>query len=179
MSVALLITVLAVMDGGLIGFRASAGRCGLLDKRAYYRDAIGRGMLDAFVLVAAHGLPALALAASTDDVPATLAAYVAAASPAAFAFAAFAGIALLAFVLYFSPVGDFRVLANVVVLGPFTVARPWVIAAGCGYTAFASGDASVACLAVSAAVSMIASERVFARRYASQWRALVGTGDER
>ena len=178
MSVVLLITVLAVMDGGLMGFRASAGRSGLLDKRVYYRRAIVRGMLSTFAIVVVHGVVALALAAASDDFRATLTSFVVAARPAASAFAGFTGVALLAFVLYFAPVGDFRVLANVVVLGPFTIARPWVIVCGCGYTAIASGDPSVALLSISAATSMLVAEHVFARRYASQWRALVGRPDD-
>lgn len=176
MRVVLLIAVLAVLDGGLMGFRAAAGRFGKLDKRAYYRAAIARGMLAAAALVCAHGVLAAALAAASGDFDATLGSFVEAARPVAYAFGAFASVALAAFAFYFAPVGDFRVLANVVVLGPFTIARPWVIAGGCGYAAWASHDARVALLAISASTTMLAAERWLARRYTSLWRELLSAG---
>jgi hypothetical protein len=88
-------------------------------------------------------------------------------------FGTFASAILLAFSFYFAPIGDFRALANVLVFGPLTLARPFVIVGGLAYAVYSTWDARVAIIAVVAGVSILSFESVVSRPYARAWRDLL------
>ena len=79
---------------------------------------------------------------------------------------------LATFAIYFAPIGDFRVLTSVIVFGPLTLARPWIILGGLVAAAALVPDVRVVVVAVVAGTSMLSFEKLLARRYAERWRAL-------
>lgn len=173
MSVALALAVLAFVDCVLCGFRMAAGRNGRLDKRAYYIQAVGRAALWGVVVVAANvGLTA-ALCASAPDPARTWSAFAAAGELLVVVYGTFATAIFLAFGFYFAPIGDFRVLTNVIVFGPLTLARRVVIVGGMIVAAWRANDGRVLVVAATATIAMIAFEPVLGRRYKEQWRRLV------
>jgi hypothetical protein len=72
---------------------------------------------------------------------------------------------LAAFALYLAPFDDVRVLANVLVFGPLTLARRWVIVAGLVYAVLRVPDVRVAVMACCAGTTMLSFEPLLRRRY--------------
>jgi hypothetical protein len=172
-SVALALAVMVLFDGLLAGFRAAAGRSGRLDNRVYYTGAMMRALGWSAVVVVLHAGLVAALVVTSASPSETWVHFVAEGATLVHVFGVFATLVLLAFGFYFAPFADFRVLTNVVVFGPLTLARTLVIVAGLGVVVVRNPDARTAIAAASAAVSMIGLERFLARRYEGAWRALV------
>lgn len=167
----LALVALALVDGALLGFRAAAGRSGLLEKRAYYRRAIALGALHAAAVTA--GGVALALALSALGGPGAWAALVTAGRAAATVYALFAALIVAALAVWAVPVTEVRTLASVTVLGPGTLARPWVIVAGLAWAVRAAPRGEVVALALYAAAGMLPLERYLTRRYFAVDEALL------
>lgn len=173
MSIAVLLAVLAVFDCALAGFRAAAGRLGLIDKGRYYRSAIAAGILGGVIIVAINvGLTA-AIVATSPEPDATWHELVRAGTTCVWFFGALATATMAAMALWFSPTAEIQLLATVIVLGPFTLIRPLIIAAGLGVAAARAHDVRVGLVAVAAGVTMLGFEYVLGRRYAGHWRQLV------
>jgi len=86
----------------------------------------------------------------------------------AIVYGAYATLVAAALVLYATPSIDLRTLAIVSILGPFTMMRPWVIAAGALHgVAGAAGAARplTAALALLAAAAVAAIERLLGRAW--------------
>lgn len=114
---------LLALDAGFAGYRAAAGRNPRVRKLAWYRRAVLRGLvagavLDAVVVALVLGLGIDAKAAGVAMLQ---------------VFAPFAIAVIVSMLLWFSRSLDVRVLASVLVLGPFTLLRPVVIVAGVGW----------------------------------------------
>ncbi len=125
--------VLATLDGLLCGFRTAAGRCALIDKRAYYRKAMLRGMLWAQI---ASVIAAIALAVVwkfAPDHPGLLADLRSAAHRMLWVFVPYAAIVLGALLVRAIPSTDIRSATSVMTLGPMTGLRPFVTVAGVLY----------------------------------------------
>jgi len=92
-------------------------------------------------------------------------------------FAAYASAIFAAFAFFFAPIGDFRVLTNVLVFGPFTLARLYVIAVGlvAGVARVRALESAwrVAVLALVAGTAMLLFQRWMDRLYVDRWRRLV------
>lgn len=173
MTWAALLGVLALFDCLLGGFRAAAGRNGRLEKKAYYRQALVRAALAGALLVGVHVVLALVLVSTSSTPTATWSAFVAAAQLLVAFYGAFAALTLLAFVFYFAPVGDFRALTSVIVLGPLTLFRPVVIGGGIAVAAAKATDPRVALLGCSAGLSMIFFEHLLGRAHRREWERLL------
>ena len=77
---------------------------------------------------------------------------------------------------YFAPVGDFRVLTNVIVFGPLSLLRRLVMVGGLVAAVVRVPDVRVAVMALSAGIAMLAFEPLLERAYSEQWRALLPGG---
>lgn len=170
MNVAIALAVLAFVDCTLCGFRMAAGRNGHLEKRAYYARAVGRAALAGGLVVGVHAALVLVLCISA---PGAWSAFVEAGRVLVLVYGIFATLIFLAFGFYFAPIGDFRVLTNVIVFGPLTLARRAVIVGGMIAAALRVAEPRVTAVAVSATLAMLAFEPLLGRAYADRWRALL------
>ena len=177
MIVAILLALLVLTDCVLCGFRASAGREGRLEKWDFYRASARRGLRDGIVVLVVSALLAAGLVRGAPDPIPAWDAMVRAGATATTIFASYASAIFLAFALFFAPVGDFRVLTNVLVFGPFTLARPYVIVAGlvAGVVRVRLLEPAwrVAVLALVAGTLMLLFQRWMDRPYVDRWRRLV------
>jgi hypothetical protein len=172
--IAVVLAVLAMFDLMLAGFRSAAGREGRLAKAAYFRAAVARGAWFAFAIVGAHIALAAVLVLTAPSPSTTWLELVAAGAVATYVLGAFATLTLLALLLWLSPIVEYRLLASILVLGPLTLVRPFVILGALLAACFVTHEPRVWIVAASAGTCMLAMEHVLARRYAERWRRLVG-----
>lgn len=158
-----LLCLLALLDAALAGYRAAAGRNALIDKRPYYRAAVLRGLGGGAVCLALTGAAAgLALAAAADRA-ALLRDFLAAGSSLARVYVPYAAAVGLAFAIFALPIGDTRILTSVIVFGPFTLVRPWVMAAGAALGVVTAPRPETALVVGVAVATLLGQERVLAR----------------
>ncbi len=174
MLIALVLAVLAMFDLMLAGFRSAAGREGRIAKDAYFRAAIARGAWFACAIVGAHIALAAILVVTAPSRNASWLELVAAGTVATYVLGAFATLTLLALLLWLSPIVEYRLLASILVLGPLTLVRPFVIIGALVAACVVADEPRVWIVGASAGISMLAAEHVLARRYAERWRRLVG-----
>jgi hypothetical protein len=125
--------LLATLDGALCGFRAFAGRSALIHKRPYYTGAILRGAMaaqGASFLSLGVLLVATALSHHRSELRGDLAA---AAGRMLWIFTPYAAAVLFHLSLRALPSTDIRAATSVMVLGPLTGLRPFVMIAGVLY----------------------------------------------
>ena len=173
MSIAFALALLAATDCALCGIRAAAGREGRLEKRAYYVSAAIRAFGLGLLLIGAHVLLVVLLVATAPAPATTWSSFLIAGRVCVVVYGIFATLIFVAFGFYFAPVGDFRVLTNVIVFGPLTLTRPAVIALGLAVGAILAPEPRVAIVAVSAAITMLAFQPLVSRRYHDRWRRLL------
>jgi len=164
-----LLGTLAFVDGTLCGFRAAAGRNPRIFMTGYYRRALVRGAVFAVATIAVFLLVALGLVGAGvawTELELTAARLV-------MVYGAFASLVLLALGLYLVGSFDFAVLASVLVLGPFTLLRPWVIAGGAVWAALVAPSWLAGALAVVAGATMVGFERLLDVG-SPPWRGLEG-----
>jgi hypothetical protein len=87
-TIIVMLTVLAMFDCTLAGFRAAAGREGRIDKRRHFRRAMWLGACAGLAIVACNGALAAVLVATSADAAATWSALVAAGPTAVWVFGA-------------------------------------------------------------------------------------------
>ncbi len=160
--IAVVLCALAMVDASFTGFRAFAGRDGRIVKRDAKIAAIRIG---ASAGVAALVLMALGLGALMLFNLATYDELVDAGGRMLVVNAIFAAAITLGFAAYFSPALEVRSLGTVIVLGPGTFLRPFVILGGALY-ASVGASAVVAGAALCAATIMIGIEHVLTRYFA-------------
>jgi len=123
------LVLLAVLDGAFAGFRAGAGRTSLVRpwRRGYYPGFVVAGAVAGMVCQA----PAAIVGACFVDVTtaADVARVVAAATGVFEVAGLYAAAVLTAIVIWLLAGIEGRTLVSVTVLGPFTVARPFVVLA--------------------------------------------------
>ena len=159
-----LLAGLAIVDAAFAGFRAAAGRNARIFKRAYYARHLLLGSLFGALLVAALGaLTGLLLAASADP-GGRYAELVAVGQRMLWVFVPYAGLVLSALALYLVSDHDLRAFATVAILGPFTLLRPWLIAAAAAVGLRATTDPAVCVLTLTACGSVILLGRALDRR---------------
>ena len=167
MTDACVLALLAFVDGGLCGFRAAAGRDGSIGKRGYYLRAVMRATLWAMVGTAIAALVAwLLVITATEPIRAWITLRTAG-HTLVLLYGGFATVTLMTLGFYVAPIGDYRVLTSVLVLGPLTLVRPLVIAGGLAFVSWRSGDLRVTVMAGFAALIVLSWERLLGRRYAS------------
>lgn len=171
----ILLATLALVDAGFSGFRDAAGRNPRIRKQGYFRRAVRRGLRCGVVScggVAALVVVLLARASAPAEV---FLAMSQAAESLVWAFGVYATLVLLALGVWLAAEPDLRVLASVIILGPFTLIRPWWIAATCAWVAASAASVEVVIAASGAAVGQLLIEPWLARGWrAGMPRALVG-----
>lgn len=158
-----LLTLLALVDAAFCGFRDAAGRNPRIEKRAYFLRAIRRGAvagLAAVAALAALTFTVLWLAPDPADLWLDL---LAAGRRLVLVHGAYATLVCAALLAYALPLHDVRVLAAVMILGPFTMMRPWVLAAGALLAALHATRPETAALALVSALAMGLLERLLGR----------------
>ena len=166
-----LLAVLAWFDGTLCGFRAAAGTNPRIFIGGFYRRALVRGALFSVVTLLVFSGVAVALHAVLP--PEGWRDVEQAAGRLVVVYGAFATLVIFALALYLVGHFDLGVLASVLVLGPFTLARPWVIALGAGWVAATAHSWVPGALALSTAAVMINFERLLDLGQ-PPWRGLEG-----
>ena len=179
MNVAVALALLAWVDCMLCGFRMAAGRNGRIDKRVYYMRSVARAAIVGAVVVGAHAALVVLLCLTAPDPRAAWGSFIEAGRPAVAVYAVFATAIFVAFGFYFAPIGCFRVLTDILVFGPLTLARPAVIAGGLVLAVWHVPEWRVALVAISAALAMNAFEPVLGRHFARLWTELVPGSDLR
>ena len=120
---------LFLLDAGFIGFRDAAGREGRIFKwQGYYQRAVLRGVTAG--LLALGGVGAVAAVALFLGPANTLETWEQALQPMLAVYSAYTLAVLSALSLWLVPLVEFRTLASVLVLGPFTLIRPLVVLLG-------------------------------------------------
>jgi hypothetical protein len=164
---------LALFDAVLSGVRAAAGRDGRIDKPPYYRAALPRALAVGVAVVAANAALAAGLVACAAEPAAVWANLLRAGARAVDVFGVFATVTLLALLFWFAPFRELRIVPTLVVLGPLTLVRPLVIAAGLLHAAIGASDWRVWLVAGCAGASMLGVEAIVGRAYRDGWRRLV------
>jgi len=129
----LVLYLLASLDGALCGFRAFAGRSALIHKRAYYSHALLVGAVAAQVAIflsVAVLFIAVALSSHRAELRGDLAS---AAGRMLCVFLPYAAAVLSNLALRALPSTDIRAATSVMMLGPLTGLRPFVMIAGVLY----------------------------------------------
>jgi hypothetical protein len=116
------LALLILVDGALAGFRSGAGRNPRIYLWDYYRACMVRGVLLAVLMISSFSL--LSLLCPHSD----WADLLGAGARMIFLLSKFAWLGLAALSIYLWNVHEMTVLATVILLGPMTLARPWVIA---------------------------------------------------
>lgn len=119
--------LLASVDGLLLGYRAAIGRNPLVNKRRYWARALLRGFVAGQIALAIIGAAVFLALRTTVDPDGFLADAAVAGGSMLRVYVPYALLVLPAIALYMTP---FRVLANVLVLGPFTLLRAPVLVLG-------------------------------------------------
>jgi hypothetical protein len=159
----LVLYLLATLDGGLCGFRAFAGRSALIYKRKYYAYAVVRGavaaQLASFLSLFAM-LITFAVSHHRTELRADLES---AAGRMLWVFLPYAAAVLINLALRALPSTDIRASTSVMVLGPLTGARPFVMVAGVLYGTWTARLLETRLLGVFVLVAMLSLERFLDR----------------
>jgi hypothetical protein len=129
------LVLLCLIDAGFSGWRAMAGRSGLLDKRALFRRGVALGAIGGLFSVVAAAICAALLRVSLVPAPPFLLA------PATL-FVVYAVLACLAMLLRIVPIVDLRSLISILVLAPLLILRWPVLAAGVALALWSAPEAA-------------------------------------
>lgn len=125
--------LLACVDGAFCGFRAVAGRSGLINKNWFYFRAMLRGAASVQVPALISGLALLVCLRLSSDRPIVVVDLMHAAERMLMVYVPYAVIVFAAFLLRWFPSVDVRSATSVMILGPLTPLRPVVCIAGVFY----------------------------------------------
>lgn len=160
--------LLATLDGGLCGFRAFAGRSALIHKRAYYTRAVLHGAVSAqiasFLSLGVLFL-AILLSQHRNELRGDLES---AASRMLWIFLPYAAAVLINLALRALPSTDIRAATSVMVLGPLTGLRPFVMIAGVLYGIWPSRLLETKLLGLFVLAAMLSLETLLNRMAAKQ-----------
>jgi len=159
-----LLAVLGLLDGAFSGFRASLGRTGLVDHSATDREAAWYGAR----LVAISMLPAVgafALDLTLSHRPTSQ--YVEAGGTFLVLLAPYAVLVILALIGYAVTDWHRKYLASALILGPFTLWRPYYVLAAATLAALRVSDLTVTGTAILATTAVLLVEPIANRRYAA------------
>jgi hypothetical protein len=153
------LAALAVIDGAFAGFRAAAGRNARIRRRAYALTAAGRGVAVALVGLVATVVVSLA------DLGRRYPALLDAGTRMLAVLAPFALLVVLSLGAYLLLPMREGALMVVVGLGPFTLARPVVVAGAVAAACLGSRDPVIWATAVTAAAGVLTVEPLVHRRW--------------
>jgi hypothetical protein len=169
-----LLACLALLDAAFVGFRDAAGRSPRIDKRAYFRRALARGSGIGVLVLALFGALAGVLLLTAGDARTLYGDFEVLAKRLLLVYGTYALAVLGALAVYARRSLESRTLATVLVLGPCTMIRPYVIVAGALWAALSSSRAEVMLMALVSAGAMLVLEPVLGRR----WRRTAGVSWE-
>jgi hypothetical protein len=158
-----LLALLALVDAAFCGFRDAAGRNPRIEKRSYFLRAVRRGALAGLAAVAALAALTFAVLGLAPDPAGLWVDLLAAGQRLILVYGAYAALVCTALLAYALPVHEARVLASVMILGPFTMVRPWVLAAGALLAALGAARAETAALTLASALAIGLIERLLGR----------------
>ncbi|MFE9423614.1 hypothetical protein ACFYNO_11710 [Kitasatospora sp. NPDC006697] len=165
MTPALPLAALGLVDAAFSGFRAFAGTdAGIRKARAAVRSAL-RGLAVGAVLLLAPTLTAVLLLATAAHPDRTYAALAAGGRGDLLPLACFAAAVAVSLAGYLLLPFRAGTLAVVIGLGPLTLVRPLVIAAGCLGAVLNGGGAGSLLVGVPAAAAVLAVEPIVHRRW--------------
>lgn len=156
----LLLWLLATVDSAFIGYRDAAGRNALIEKRAYYRHAMLRGALMGQIAVGIVGIVAAAMLAVEPQPARLFESFEQAATRMLMVYVPYALILTITFFFRAIPSVDIRSITSVLVFGPFTLIRPFVVLAGAIWGLLAAPTARVLLLLVLIVSLMLGLEHV-------------------
>jgi hypothetical protein len=168
----LLLAILCLTDAAFAGYRDAAGRDARIFKAELYRRAIRRGLRFGFGVAALTVVLATAALAAAPSPYARFAELTTTAWWMLPILAVYATVVLVAMGLWAAAEADVRTLASVTVLGPFTLIRPWVIAAAGALGAWHAPSVPAALVAVGACVLQIGLEPWLGRAWRGGGRPL-------
>jgi hypothetical protein len=175
-TIAAALLLVAMLDGSFAGFRASAGRTGLINHRQSDYQAARRGAALTVALLA----PVIAGAcADVAARPARLDDYARTGTIMLTVYGPYAVLVLIALTCYATASWRVRYLASALILGPLTLLRPAVAILGAAIGAALSNDIAAAAAAVLSAIAVLAVEPLAGRLWYgrdSQPGATSGTG---
>jgi hypothetical protein len=162
----LLLYVLATLDAAFCGYRAAAGRSALVDKRAYYRRALARGILAGQLAVLIAGSAIAAAWVSASDRAVLWVGLIHAGARMLAVYVPYAALLLAAFAVRAVPSVDVRSLTSTLVFGPFTLLRPFVVTVGLVYALVDSPPPVLYAIGALVAVMMLSLEGLLGRAVA-------------
>ena len=157
--------VLAITDAAFCGYRDAAGRNPLIRKAGFYRRALRRGIGLGFANAVLAAILFGALLASSRDPGALWADCAAAAASLLWVVVPYATIVLVALGGWTAAEQDVRTLASVVLLGPLSLARPFVILGGAAVAIAARPSLAIMVLALATAALQLAAGPLLARAW--------------
>lgn len=127
---AALLYLMATLDSALVGFRVASGRNLHIRKRQYFRQSIRQSFIagQCLLLLSVGAVSAVLALAPEPEV--LWHDFLDTARGMLLVYAPYSVLVVLALALYLIPKTDSRSLATVVVLGPFTMLRPYVFLLG-------------------------------------------------
>lgn len=164
MLTAILLYVLATVDGALAGYRVAAGRSALVDKRPYYRRALLRGALLVQPAIGVAVFVAVLLLLVAADSGQLTRELVAMCERMLQVYVPYALLVLGTLALRVLPSIDLRVATSVAVLGPATALRPYVMVAGVLWAALDSRRPEILLMATFVAGLMLVFEPLMERQ---------------
>jgi hypothetical protein len=174
-----LLAALALVDAMFCGFRDAAGRTLAIDKRAHDRRAVARGLRAGIAAVLALSLLAAALILTAPDPGGLYSAMCVAGERMVWVYGAYATLVFFALLAYLIPDVDVSILATVLILGPFTMLRPWLIWAGALWAAWSAREPRTAVLAVASAAALSALQPLLGRAWRRGRNPLAGQAPSR
>lgn len=151
----ILLALLSVTDAAFSGFRVAAGRDARIFKADYYRAAIRRGMGRGLLTTALVGA---VIAGACLCFPSLFTELLVCARAMLWVLLPYAMLTLMGMGVWAAAEADERTLASVVVLGPFTLIRPWVIAAAAVVGVWKAPGLTAALVTVAACGAQLALE---------------------
>ena len=164
MATVILLYLLATVDGALIGYRLAAGQSALVDKGGYFVRSMVRGVLLVQPVIALAAFMAILLLLVASDPGRLTQELVAMGQRMLEVYVPYAILVLGALALRTIPSVGVRVATSVIVLGPATAARPYVVIAGVLWAGLASLRPEIWLAATLLACLMLAIEPLLQRR---------------
>ena len=127
---ALLLYAMATLDSFLVGFRVAAGRNLALRKRTYLLSSMRSSFWLGQALLALSALVRTLVLQLSPARGETWRLFLVAAQNLLWAYVPYSVLVILALAFYLIPKHDSRAIATVVILGPFTLLRPYVFVFG-------------------------------------------------
>lgn len=127
LALSLWLILLSLLDAAFAGYRDAAGRNGRIFKDEFYRYGIRRGLRAGWVAVMVCAFWVAIAAMFSDDSSRLADELIAGALPMAAVLSAYAVLVLIAVALWFIAEANVRAVSSIILLGPLTLVRPFVV----------------------------------------------------